>query len=58
MIDAEVANLLTNVCQILNVVKAEWGESWSFWDEEQREHIIRLLADFHGAALKENGRTP
>jgi hypothetical protein len=36
-------NLLTNIAQILDVVKREWGESWSEWDQEQRDGITAVL---------------
>jgi gas vesicle protein len=35
--------LVTNLAQILDVVKGEWGESWSDWDQEQRDKITDLL---------------
>jgi len=37
-------DLLTNVAQILDVVKGEWGEAWSDWDQEQRDRITTCLA--------------
>jgi len=37
-----VGNLLCNVGQILDVVKSEWAESWSAWDQEQRDAITAL----------------
>ena len=37
------ADLLTNIAQILDVVKGEWAESWSAWDQEQRDAITRYL---------------
>jgi hypothetical protein len=36
-------DLVCNVAQILDVVKREWGESWSAWDQEQRDKITELL---------------
>jgi hypothetical protein len=36
-------DLLTNVAQILDVVKGEWGETWSDWDQEQRDRITACL---------------
>jgi hypothetical protein len=48
--NAEIANLLTNVAQILDVVKLEWGEAWSTWDQEQRDSITKILmAGLRGA---------
>jgi len=43
-ISCEVEALLSNIAQILDVVKTEWGKSWSEFDQEQRDHITRLLA--------------
>jgi len=43
VITDEVENLLVNIAQILDVVKTEWGESWSSFDQEQRDHITKLL---------------
>jgi hypothetical protein len=46
----ELIDLLTNIAQILDVVKQEWGTEncWSEWDEEQRLGIIRVLRNYHG----------
>jgi hypothetical protein len=41
--DEEIRNLLTNIAQILDVVKAEWGEAWSAWDQQQRDAITKFL---------------
>lgn len=43
VISDEVENLLINIAQILDVVKTEWAEAWSPFDQEQRDHITRLL---------------
>jgi hypothetical protein len=40
--------LLCNIAQILDVVKQEWGESWSAWDQEQREEITRVMLAIDG----------
>lgn len=37
------ATLLTNLAQILDVVRGEWGEAWSAWDQDQRDGITRWL---------------
>lgn len=42
-ISNEVENLLINIAQILDVVKTEWAEAWSPFDQEQRDHITKLL---------------
>lgn len=39
----QTANLLTNLAQILDVVKIEWGEAWSEWDQAQRDGITKYL---------------
>lgn len=41
LLDAQT--LLTNVAQILDVVKGEWGPAWSAWDQEQRDGITNWL---------------
>lgn len=38
-----IRNLLTNVAQILDTVKQEWGASWSTWDQEQRDAITEFF---------------
>lgn len=42
----EVQNLLCDIAQILDVVKAEWEEesSWSSWDQEVRDRITESLS--------------
>lgn len=47
-ISDEVETLLINVAQILDVVKTEWAESWSPFDQEQRDHITKLLRQKRG----------
>jgi hypothetical protein len=44
----ETADILTNVCQIIDVVKIEWGEAWSAWDQAVRDSISLWLKRFHG----------
>jgi hypothetical protein len=41
------ASALTDACMILDVVKGEWAEAWSEWDEGVRERITRLLVAHH-----------
>lgn len=41
---AECADLLVNLAQIIDVVKQEWAESWSDWDQKQRNGITKYLA--------------
>ena len=33
------ANVACDASQILDVVKAEWGTSWSPWDQETRDKL-------------------
>ena len=40
---AECADLLVNLAQIIDVVKQEWAEAWSEWDQEQRDGITKYL---------------
>lgn len=40
-----VADLLVNVAQILDVVKSEWKESWSEWDQSVRDELSRILKE-------------
>ena len=42
------AHLLTNLAQILDVVKGEWKESWSDWDQQQRDGITQWLTRYYG----------
>lgn len=39
---ADFQSLLCNLAQILDVVRQEWGESWSEWDQQQRDAISRI----------------
>jgi hypothetical protein len=41
----EIIEVLTNICQILDVVKWEWSaeNSWSKWDQSVRDEISRIL---------------
>ncbi len=41
----EVANLLTNIAQIIDAWKHE--EEWSGFDREQRNKITELLEQYH-----------
>jgi hypothetical protein len=41
------ANVLTNCCQILDVVKPEWAESWSDWDQSVRDAASEWLEKFY-----------
>jgi hypothetical protein len=41
------AGILGNVAQILDVVKQEWAESWSAWDQEQRDAITEFLSAYY-----------
>jgi hypothetical protein len=43
-----MADLLTNVCQILDTVKGEWGDAWSEWDQHQRDACGKWLMAYHG----------
>ena len=45
--EANVVGLLTNLAQILDIVKQEWAESWSAWDQEQRDAITRFLTYYY-----------
>lgn len=38
----DVTSLLCNLAQILNTAKQEWGESWSSWDQEQYDTLVKL----------------
>lgn len=41
--------LLTNLAQIIDVVRAEWMQSgdWSEWDQEQRDALGQWLRDYY-----------
>lgn len=45
--DDMIADLLTNLAQILDVVKGEWAEEWSVWDQAQRDEITLFLIYYH-----------
>ena len=47
-------DLLTNLAQIIDVVKGEWAESWSAWDQEQRDAITTWLRGYY--AVREADR--
>ena len=47
---ARLANLLTGCANILDVVKLEWGEAWSEWDQSIRDGISRELRIIYGKA--------
>ncbi|MER9662326.1 hypothetical protein [Mesorhizobium sp. M0159] len=52
-VDGDVANLLTNCAQILDVVKGEWSKdgSWSAWDQSVRDGITSTLAQAAPATM-------
>lgn len=33
--------------QLLDVIKIEWGESWSAFDQEQRDKISEVLKEYY-----------
>jgi hypothetical protein len=45
--ESDTATIMTNIAEILDVCKREWGESWSVWDQEQRDAISRWLTIFY-----------
>lgn len=47
---APTRDLLTNIAQILDVVKIEWAESWSDWDQAQRDGITAWLTEYYRRA--------
>lgn len=46
----DITILLTNCAQILDVVKQEWGDAWSEWDQNIRDQITGALAAMPPAA--------
>src|SRR5579872_5986020 len=48
----EAAAILTNCAQILDVVKPEWKESWSEWDQATRDGITNWLTNHYTHAAK------
>ncbi len=38
-----LADVLCGAAQILDVVKQEWGKSWSDWDQQIRDGITEQL---------------
>lgn len=49
----QAAGIMTDVCQILNVVKGEWEAEgcWSEWDQSVRDRITAWLLANTSAAL-------
>jgi hypothetical protein len=41
------ADMFSNLAQILDVVKGEWAEAWSAWDQEQRDAITTFLTAYY-----------
>ena len=41
----KLATILCGAANILDVVKQEWGESWSEWDQSIRDGITELLKE-------------
>lgn len=40
---SEAAGVITDACAILDVVKPEWAESWSEWDQGVRDRATAFL---------------
>ena len=47
--EKEAADILTDCCQILDVVKQEWGKEncWSSWDQSVRDAVTEWLRRFY-----------
>jgi len=41
--DEDARQIMTDACQILDVVKGEWGSSWSDFDQGVRDRITAWL---------------
>jgi len=44
---------ITNVCQILDVVKIEWAEAWSDWEQSVRDAATTWLKQYYAEAEAE-----
>lgn len=51
-----VLSLLTNVGQMLQVVKSEWQECncWSDWDEKQAKECVNLIREIYNSGEQTN----
>jgi hypothetical protein len=47
--EKEAADILTDCCQILDVVRQEWGKEncWSSWDQSVRDAATEWLRRFY-----------
>lgn len=45
----ELAHLLVGCANLLDTIKAEWGESWSEWDQSMRDGITYHLKIIYAA---------
>jgi hypothetical protein len=43
----DIVNLLTDIAQILDVVKCEWAEAWTEFDQSCRDRITAYLRAFY-----------
>ena len=43
----QAAQIMTDAAQILDVIKGEWGESWSDWDQGVRDRISTWLREHY-----------
>jgi len=43
----KAADILTNCCMLLDVIKIEWGEAWSDWDQSVRDAASAWLKEFY-----------
>lgn len=41
------ANVLVGACNLLDVIKGEWGESWSEWDQSIRDGLSAMLLQYY-----------
>jgi hypothetical protein len=39
----EAAGVITDACMILDVVRPEWAEAWSEWDQSVRDRATTFL---------------
>ena len=53
----ELAEVLTGCAQILDVVKIEWGTSWSEWDQSIRDGITKIQKELAQMNEAKPGRT-
>ena len=56
--ERDMYSIICGACQILDVVKQEWAESWSEWDQSIRDGLSSILMRLKPVALQKGERMP